>query len=210
MRESIRKRLGRLVGGVGVPLLLAAALLGMARPPPPPPPPLPPVSAPDRTPAIRPVDAELDAARLERIEELRRKLPGRNSRRNNFAWALVRIEGLEKTEFFAHSGIQRLGKFSAEARQEIDGISLRPKHGRFEVLCVNHNDEVDGPNGFFRNSDTERKILEDVARRLPDASARGDVLLYTDLYPCASCRHVMRQFLAIYTNVQMEVLYRDR
>jgi hypothetical protein len=159
---------------------------------------------------IRLIDETLDAAEIARIEELRRKLPGRHGRRNNFAWARARIDGLDKTEYFAHSGIQRLGKFSAEVRQELEGISLRPKQGRFEVLCVNHNDEVDGPDCFFRNSDTERKIIEDMAKRLPDSSVAGHVLLYTDLYPCASCRHVMAQFLAIYTNIHMQVLFRER
>jgi hypothetical protein len=187
----------------GLPLLAALALCGMARPP-------PPRAEPGRRPVIRPADAAFEAAHRERIEELRAKLPGRSARRNNMAWARVQIEGLEKTEYFAHSGIQRLGKFSVEARQEIREISVRPRRGRFEVLCVNHNDEVNGPNCFFRNSDTERKILEELAGRLPDPAARGTVLLYTDLYPCASCRHVMGQFLSIYTNVAMEVFFRDR
>jgi hypothetical protein len=187
----------------GLPLLAALALCGMARPP-------PPRADPGRAPVIRPADAAFEASRRERIEELRAKLPGRNARRNNFAWALARIEGLDKTEYFAHSGIQRLGKFSAEARRDIEAISLRPRQGRFAVLCVNHNDEVNGPNCFYRNSDTERKILEELAVRLRDPAARGTVLLYTDLYPCASCRHVMGQFLSIYTNVALEVFFRDR
>ncbi|HPR69763.1 MAG TPA: deaminase domain-containing protein, partial [Kiritimatiellia bacterium] len=63
---------------------------------------------------------------------------------------------------------------------------------------------------FFRNADTERKIIEDIAKRLGDPAAAGDIRLYTDLYPCASCRHVMRQFLAAYTNVRIQVLFRER
>ena len=58
--------------------------------------------------------------------------------------------------------------------------------------------------------DTECKILEDLAAHLPDPAATGRVRLYTDLYPCASCRHVMAQFLTVYTNVRMQVLYRER
>lgn len=197
---SMARRLSRLL----LPLWMAGLFLGMARPH------SLPETAPTRVPVICQIDDTLDAADLTRIEELRAKLPGRHARRVNFAWAVARIEGLEKTEYFAHSGIQRLGKFSAEVRAEIRDISLRPKKGRFTVLCVNHNDEVDGPNCFYRNSDTERKIIEDMAGRMEDPSVRGAVRLYTDLYPCASCRHVMAQFLADYTNVQMQVLYRDR
>lgn len=187
-----------------LPLLLGLALSGAACAPKP----FPGQAAPAL--AIRIVDETRDAAEIQRIEELRRKLPGRHGRRPNFAWARARIDGLEKTEYFAHSGIQRLGKFPAEVRRELEGISLRPREGRFEVLCVNHNDEVNGTNCFFRNSDTERKIIEDIERRLPDASAAGHILLYTDLYPCASCRHVMTQFLAIHTHVRIQVLFRER
>lgn len=201
-RKSAARRLGRFL----LPVLAAGLVLGMGRARPRP----APVEAPARMPVIRQIDETLDAADLARIEDWRRKLPGRHARRHNFAWAQARIEGLEKSEYFAHSGIQRLGKFSAEVREEIREISLRPKKGRFTVLCVNHNDEVDGPNCFYRNSDTERKILEDMAGRMGDASVRGDVRLYTDLYPCASCRNVMRQFLEVYTNVNLLVLYRDR
>lgn len=160
--------------------------------------------------AIRQIDPDRDAAEVQRIEELRARLPEKYRRRGNFAWAAARIEGLDKTEYFAHSGIQRLGKISAKAAGDISGISLRPKTGRFEVLCVNHNDEVNGTNCFFRNADTERKIIEDIAKRLGDPAAAGDIRLYTDLYPCASCRHVMSQFLAAYTNVRIQVLFRER
>ena len=66
---------------------------------------------------------------------------------------------------------------------------------------------VGGPNAIPRWFDTEYKILEDMASRLPDPSAKGKILLYTDLEPCPSCRGVMRQFLAAYTNVEMEVIY---
>ena len=49
--------------------------------------------------------------------------------------------------------------------------------------------------------------LEDIAARLPDASAAGQIRLYTNLEPCPSCRGVMDQFLAFYTNVEIEVFY---
>jgi hypothetical protein len=185
-------------------ILLAGALAGSARAE------MPPAAVPERVPQIRQIEAGRDVPALRRIEALREKLPEKYRHRNNFAWAVAKIEGLDKTEYFAHSGIQSLAKLSTAAAEGIDDISLRRRKGRFEVLCVNHADEVEGDDCWPRNVDTEYKILEDLAAHLPDPAAAGRVRLYTDLYPCASCRHVMAQFLAIYTNVQMQVLFRER
>ena len=163
-----------------------------------------------RQPEIRLIEPGRDDPALARIEIVRARLPEKNRRRNNFAWAVAKIEGLDKTEYYAHSGINGLGGLSAEAAARIPDVSPRCKKGRFEILCVNHADEIEGDDCWPRYMDTEVKILEDLAARLPNPTASGRVRLYTDLYPCASCRHVMGQFLAIYTNVQMQVLYRER
>ena len=196
--ESLRRsRAGRWLGW-------AVVLAGFAWAEPPPP------AMPERLPAIRLIEPARDGPALIRIEAMREKLPEKNRRRNNFAWAVAKIDGLEKVEYYAHSGINGTGGLSAEAAARIPGISPRCKKGRFEVLCVNHADEIEGDDCWPRYMDTECKILEDLAARLSDPSAAGRVRLYTDLYPCASCRHVMAQFLASYTNVQMQVLYRER
>ncbi len=166
--------------------------------------------APDREPELRQVDQVKDVAALKRIEVVRKKLPVQFQRRNNFAWAVARIDGLQKVEYFAHSGIQNLDDLSADAKKRVAGISLAPERGRFEALCVNQSDVVDGPDCWVRTVDTEYKILEDMAARLPDSSAQGCLRLYTDLAPCASCWNVMKQFLAVYTNVQMQVLYKQK
>ena len=170
----------------------------------------PPGSAPARRPEIRLIDPGRDDPALKRIESMRRRLPEKNRRRNNFAWAVAQIAGLDKVEYYAHSGINGTNGLSAEAAALIPDISPRRKKGRFEVLCVNHADEIEGDDCWPRYMDTELKIMEDMASRLPDPTASGRVRLYTDLYPCASCRHVMAQFLAMYTNVHMQVLYRER
>ncbi len=186
-------------------LLLAGALAGIARAE------STPAAAPARPLRIRQIEEGRDGSALRRLEAVRKTLPEKYRRRHNFAWAVAKIEGLEKAEYFAHSGVDRRGEISSAAAATIEDISVRPKKGgRFEVLCVNRADEVEGVDCFPRYSDTEYKILEELAARLPDSSARGRVRLYTDLPPCASCRHVMRQFLALYPNVQMQVLYRGR
>ena len=191
-------------GWLAIGILSASLLAGCSRP----------ASSPTTATAqpcdIRMVDTVRDAPTLERIEVLRQKLPEKYRRRNNFAWAFAEIEGLEKQEYFSHSGIKSLKDLSSIPAAQVEGISLRRRNGRFKVLCVNHDDVVEGPDCWPRNVDTEYKILEDMADHLPDPAAAGHVLLYTDLYPCASCRNVMAQFLAIYTNVQMQVLFRER
>ena len=163
-----------------------------------------------RQPTLRKLHPEKDALALERIELYRAKLPAQYRKRNNFAWAVAKIEGLDKVEYYAHSGIQSLDDFSKETAKELDGISLRPRKGHYKALCVNQNDVVDGYDCWVRVVDTEYKILEEMAAHMPDTSVKGRVKLYTDLPPCASCWNVMKQFMAEYTNVNMSVLYRRK
>lgn len=163
-----------------------------------------------RQPTLRKIHREKDALALERIELYRAKLPEQYRRRNNFAWACAKIKGMDKVEFYAHSGIQSLDDFSRETAKELADISLRPQKGRYKALCVNQNDVVDGNDCWVRVVDTEYKILEDMATRLPDPSVKGRIKLYTDLPPCASCWNAMKQFMAEYTNVHMSVLFRSK
>lgn len=161
-----------------------------------------------RQPTLRRIHGERDAAAVERIEVCRSRLPAQARDRFNFAWAVAKIDGLDKAEYYAHSSIQSLEDYSSAAAEKMAGISLRPEKGRFHTLCVNQNDVVDGPNCWNRSVDTEYKILEDLAARLPDPAVKGKVKLYTDLPPCASCWNVMKQFMAAYTNVRVQVLYK--
>ena len=163
-----------------------------------------------REPTLRKVHPERDAAVIERIEFYRDKLPEQFKARRNFAWALAEVEGLEKKEYFAHSGIQSLADFSSETAERIRDISIRPEKGHFHVLCVNQRNVVDGPDCWVREVDTEYKILEEMAAHLPDTAVKGRVKLYTDLPPCASCWNVILQFLAEYPNIQMQVLFKQK
>lgn len=162
-----------------------------------------------REPEIRHLDKTLDREDLKRIWHFRKKLPEPFYRRNNFAWAFADIEGLDKKEYFAHSGIQDLDDFSASVAQRLEGMSFSPAKGkaRFKTLLVDYKGNIGGPDALPRWFDTEFKILEDIASRLPDPSVKGRIRLYTNLEACPSCRGVMRQFLAIYTNVEMLVFY---
>ena len=162
-----------------------------------------------RKPEIRHLDRKKDGADLKRIWFYRKQLPEKFYRRNNFGWAWAEIAGLEKKEYFAHSGIQSLEGLSSVVARRLKGMSFSPEKGkgRFQTLFVDYLGNIDGPNALPRWFDTEYKMLEDVAARLPDASAAGQIRLYTNLEPCPSCRGVMDQFLAIYTNVEIEVFY---
>lgn len=163
-----------------------------------------------RQPTLRKLHPEKDALVRERIELYRAKLPEQYRRRNNFAWACAKIKGMDKVEFYAHSGIQSLDDFSGKIAAELADISLKPQKDRYKALCVNQNDVVDGNDCWVRTVDTEYKILEDMATRLPDPAVKGRIKLYTDLPPCASCWNAMKQFMAEYTNVHMSVLYRSK
>ena len=169
-----------------------------------------PAPAPGRAPELRQIDQAKDAAALKRIDFIRATLPAEFRKRNNFAWAVAKVDGLEKVEYFAHSGIQDLTNLSSVAARKIPEISLKPakETAKFTTLCVNQNGAVEGANCWQRDVDTEFKILEDMASRLPDTAVSGRIRLFTELYPCPSCWNVMLQFLAAYPNVQMQVLYR--
>lgn len=187
----------------GIAVLLVAGALARADGPA--------VAVPEHEPRIRLIEESRDDPALARIAYVRRMLPAKvQRRRHNFAWAVAKIDGLDKVEYFAHSGIKRKGDMTLGASNAVDLVSYQRKTGRFEVLCVNREDVVEGDDCFPRYADTEYKIIEDLAARLPDPAVTGRIRIYTDLYPCASCRHVMRQFLAVYTNVQIQVLYRER
>lgn len=162
-----------------------------------------------REPEIRHLDRKQDAADLKRIWFFRKKLPEPFYRRNNFAWARADIAGLEKKEYFAHSGIQGTEDFSKRVAKRLAGMSFSPAKGQaqFETLLVDWQGNIGGPDALPRWFDTEFKILEDIAARVQDPAAAGTVRLYTNLEPCPSCRGVMRQFLARYTNVAMVVFY---
>ena len=168
-----------------------------------------PADAAARKPEIRHLDRKKDAADLKRIWYWRKKLPEKFYRRNNFGWAWAEIEGLDKKEYFAHSGIQNFDGMSKSAAKRIQGMSFSPEKGkgRFQTLFVDYLGNIGGPNALPRWFDTEYKILEDIAARLPDPSVLGSIRLSTNLEACPSCRGVMRQFLAVYTNVEMLVLY---
>lgn len=163
----------------------------------------------EREPTLRKIDWKQDAAAAKRIRYYRNRLPGDLRKQNNFAWARADIQGLRKKEYYAHSRIQSLDGLSSRAAKRISGISPKPdlKTARFETIFVDYEGNIGGPKAIPRWFDTEYKIIEDIASRLPDPEVEGKILLFTELEPCLSCWGVMKQFLAAYTNIEIDVLY---
>lgn len=163
----------------------------------------------EREPSLRKIDWDQDVDARKRINYYRNRLPKDLRKRNNFAWARADIPGLRKKEYYAHSRIQSLDTLSSRAAKRISGISPKPdfETAQFETIMVDYQGNIGGPNAIPRWFDTEYKIIEDIASRLTDPSVEGHILLFTELEPCLSCWGVMKQFLAIYTNVEIDVLY---
>lgn len=131
------------------------------------------------------------------------KLPTWAKDKGNFGYSEVDIDGLDNTQFFAHSSIQ------AEIPSVKDsGISIKPESSPFKTVEVNGNNVIDGEGAWPRDVDTEYKILSDIQSKIGDNySASGKIKLYTELVPCPSCQSVIEQFKEMYPNIDIEVIY---
>lgn len=121
----------------------------------------------------------------------------------NFGWAETEISELNKSEYFAHSGIDELiGTLS----ERLPDISLKPRTEIFPWSTV--------PNSagypIARNIDTEYKILTEVAQRLgANTSATGKIRLFTERAPCTSCSNLIELFSKKYIKVEVEVIHNN-
>ncbi|MED4534006.1 deaminase domain-containing protein [Metabacillus fastidiosus] len=132
----------------------------------------------------------------ERAQTIRDTLPNKYKNYGNVAVADVKISGL-KSEFKAHSRIHK----------EHDGdFSFVVGEGQFPAKSVNQKGEFDGEGAFLRANDTERKILEDIARQLGDnKTIKGTIDLFTELPACGSCTDIIMQFRREYPNIKLNV-----
>ncbi len=164
-----------------------------------------------REPVVRKLNKSKEPLVATRIEARRALLPARFRERNNYAWAVFRIEGVKEHEFIAHSGIQDVNDIPVECVIPEGLLCFRPQPGRyhFKPQAVNEMNVIDGPNSWFRHIDTEFKMLERLADLIPSTNATGRIHMFTQLHPCASCYQVMCDFLDRYPNIDMQVLYYD-
>ena len=162
----------------------------------------------------RKLDEEIDAEFIGKVKDMKKKLPSKIRGKYNFGYAEVNIEGLNKNDFFAHSGISKIEDIEDPiARGKVSDISIEPveKDKIFTTKKVNKENIVDGDGAWDRSKDTEFKILNEIATSLGNnRNAVGKIKLYTDLDCCPSCNDVIRQFKAKYPNISIEVIYKTK
>ena len=151
----------------------------------------------------RRVDEVLDGGFLKNANAIKDKLPTWAKNKGNFGYSEVDIDGLDNTQFFAHSSIQTVIPSVKDS-----GISIKPESSPFKTVEVNGSNVINGEGACPRDVDTEYKILSDIQSKLGDnPSASGKIKLYTELEPCPSCQGVIEQFKEMYPNIDIEVIY---
>ncbi|MGE1165693.1 deaminase domain-containing protein [Peribacillus simplex] len=151
----------------------------------------------------RQIDPVAEAHIIDRVKEIRGNLTSKYKKSGNFAIAEVKIAELSKKEFYAQSKIDSL---SGNSVDKVPEISLQPDTPIFKAS------EAAGQDGkaYMRDSDTEYKILNDIAFRLGEnTQVSGDIKLFTELDICASCNRVIAEFSAKYPNISLEVIHNN-
>ncbi len=151
----------------------------------------------------RQIDSVTEAHIIGRVKELRGNLTSRYKKSGNFAVAEVDVSGLSKSEFYAQSSINEL---KGNLEHKVPDISLQPENPMFKAT------EAVGKEGesYLRNTDTEYKILNDIASKLGEnTQATGKIKLFTELDTCDSCSKVIAEFAAKYKNIELEVIHNN-
>lgn len=165
-----------------------------------------PTPAATATPApiiIRMVNDSSDKEFMQNASMLKENLPDWARDRKNYGYCEASIEGLDKSQYYAHSSIS-----SELDSGEAKGISYR-KESPYTAISVNNQNEIVAEGEKWkRDTDAEYKILADITSRLGDNfNATGSIKLYTDFSPCKSCEKVITQFMQRYPNISVEVVY---
>lgn len=146
------------------------------------------------------IDPIADKHIIDKVSEARGGLSNRYKENGNFAYAEVNIKGVEKTDFYAHSGIH-------DANKKIPGseeFSFKPDEPIFKATEAPDK----AGNTYLRDGDTEYKILNDLANRLGDnPNATGKIKLFTEKDTCGSCNKIIQQFDKKYPNITIEVVH---
>ncbi|MCY8003537.1 hypothetical protein MOB86_04840 [Bacillus haynesii] len=151
----------------------------------------------------RQIDSVAEAHIIDRVKELRGNLTSRYKKSGNFAIAEVNVSGINKSEFYAQSSINKL-KGSLE--DKVPDISLQPENPMFKATKAVGKDG----ESYLRDTDTEYKILNDIASRLGEnTQATGKIKLFTELDTCDSCSKVIAEFAAKYRNIELEVIHNN-
>jgi len=148
---------------------------------------------------INPVE---DKHIIDKVAEARGQLSKKYKEQGNFAYAKVEISGIDKTDFYAHSGIH-------DASKKIPGtdkFSFKTDNPIFQA--------TEAPNkagqSFLRDVDTEYKILNDLADKIgTNYEVKGSIRLFTEKDTCDSCNLIIKQFDEKYPNITIEVIHNN-
>ncbi|WP_260449135.1 deaminase domain-containing protein [Listeria booriae] len=147
------------------------------------------------------IDMATESHIVDSVRDFRGSLPSKYKKSGNVAFAEVRIEGIAEDSFFAHSSIDVP---NATVQERVPNISKQPEKPIFEAT------EAVGKDGlaYMRDSDTEYKILNDIASKLGDnVDVAGKIKLFTELDTCSSCNRIIAEFSAKFKNITVEVIH---
>ncbi|MGQ3479453.1 deaminase domain-containing protein [Paenibacillus sp. TY11] len=146
------------------------------------------------------IDSVMDQHVIEEVAKARGRLSNKYKETGNFAYAEVKVSGVEKQDFYAHSKIHS----SAKKIPGTEEFSFKPDNPKFKATEA---PDAEG-NIYMRDGDTEYKILNDVADKLGDNhNASGNIKLFTEKDTCGSCNEIIQQFDKEYPNVRIEVIH---
>ncbi|MGG3312373.1 deaminase domain-containing protein, partial [Paenibacillus lautus] len=152
------------------------------------------------------INPEAEGHILQRVSELKGRLSNGalNKSGANFGYAEVDIPGI-KNEFYAHSQVDGPSP-PHQPGINYDGFSYKPQ-GEVRYPAE------DAPNSLgkiiSRNSDTEHKIINDLANQLgpPNPNIKGRMKLFTENDTCISCNKNISDFQKDYPGITIEVIH---
>ncbi|MEQ3592991.1 deaminase domain-containing protein [Bacillus albus] len=97
----------------------------------------------------------------------------------------------------------KIDEFKGNLEEKVPEISLKLNEPIFEASLAPGKDG----KPYMRDSDTEYKILNEIALKLgDDVNVTGKIKLFTVLDTCDSCSKVVAEFANKYKNIKLEVI----
>ncbi|MEI4803430.1 deaminase domain-containing protein [Bacillus sp. FJAT-51639] len=149
------------------------------------------------------VNPETEGHILDKVSEARGGLSNRFKETGNFAYAEVDVIGINKSEFYSHSGIHD----PAKKIPGTENFSFKPENPIFKATEAPNSN---GGKPYLRDADTEYKILNDIANQLGDnVNAQGRIKLFTEKDTCSSCNGVINHFKIKYPKIEIKVVHNN-
>lgn len=150
---------------------------------------------------VRVLDLQADSSIVRKVKEFRGMLTSKFKKSGNVAIAETDIEGLSRSDFYAHSSIDTLNQSLAE---RVPFISLKPNPEIYPWSSQPNKQGIPIP----RNGDTEYKIVSEITTLLASKSqVHGRMKLFTELPPCGSCSKAIALFSQRFPHIELIVIY---